>query len=60
MTVRWSDDDGKSWPGTRVLFSGHSAYSALAALNENEIGLLYERGEKSPYEMIAFERVTLD
>ena len=54
MTVRLSDDDGRTWTASRVLYEGPSAYSSLAALRDGRIGLLFEYGDKSPYERIAF------
>ncbi|MBI4606777.1 MAG: exo-alpha-sialidase [Planctomycetes bacterium] len=59
MTVRLSRDEGKSWPGSRLLHGGRAAYSALTPLPGGGIGCLYERGEKSPYETITFARFSL-
>jgi sialidase-1 len=56
MTVRLSRDGGRTWPVSRVIFAGPSAYSSLAVLRDRTIGLLYERGEKGPYERIMFAR----
>ncbi len=39
---------------------GSFGYSALAVLPDMTIGCLYERGEKSPYETIAFARLSLE
>jgi sialidase-1 len=60
MTVRLSRDEGKTWPVSRLLHAGPSAYSCLAALPDGRIGCLYERGEKSAYQTIAFASFTLD
>ena len=60
MTVRLSDDEGKTWPVARVLHEGPAAYSCLAVLPDGTIGCLYERGAKQPYETITFARFTLD
>jgi sialidase-1 len=54
MTVRLSDDEGQSWPVSRVVHEGPAAYSSLVVLPDGRIGLLYERGEKGPYERITF------
>lgn len=43
LTIRLSDDDGKTWPKSRLLCEGSSAYSSLAVLPSGEIGVLYER-----------------
>jgi sialidase-1 len=45
LTVRLSTDDGKSWPNSRLICEGSSAYSSLAVLPSGEIGLLYERDD---------------
>jgi sialidase-1 len=39
-----------------VLHEGPAAYSCLTVLPNGEVGCLYERGEKSPYDEIAFAR----
>jgi len=59
MTVRLSYDEGRSWPGSRLLHEGPAAYSGLCALPDQSIGNLYERGSQSPYETITFARFTL-
>jgi sialidase-1 len=56
MTLRISKDGGKTWPDSKVIYAGPSAYSSLAVLRGGSLGLLYERGEKSPYETITFTR----
>ncbi len=58
LTVRLSRDEGKSWPTAKVLHAGPAAYSCLTILPSGEIGCLYERGNKQPYEEIAFARFT--
>jgi sialidase-1 len=59
MTVRLSYDDGKTWPVSRLLHEGPSAYSALAVLPDGTIACLYERGEKRLYESIRLARFSL-
>jgi sialidase-1 len=54
MTVRISRDDGKTWSESKLIDAGPSAYSSLVALGRGEVGLLYEHGEKSPYERVTF------
>jgi len=54
MTVRVSYDEGVTWPASRTIYDGPAAYSCLTVLPDKTIGLLYERGEKRPYETIAF------
>lgn len=60
MTVRRSNDGGKTWPASRVLHAGPAAYSALADMPDGSVGCLYECGEASPYERIRFERFSAD
>jgi sialidase-1 len=60
MTVRVSDDEGATWAVSRVLHEGPAAYSSLVVLPDRTIGLLFERGDRSPYERITFARFTLE
>ncbi|MFF4953003.1 exo-alpha-sialidase [Streptomyces chattanoogensis] len=53
LTVRLSCDDGRSWPVSRVVTPGPSAYSTLTRLKDGTFGLLYESG---PYRKITFAR----
>lgn len=47
VTVRLSDDSGKTWAGKRTVEAGFSAYSDLAVLKDGTVLLFYERaGEK--------------
>ena len=60
MTVRMSEDEGATWPVSRVVHEGPAAYSSLVVLPDRSIGLLVERGDRSPYEKITFVRLTLE
>ena len=60
LTVRLSYNEGESWPISRVIHEGPAAYSSLLALPNRSIGVLFERGERSPYERITFARFTLE
>jgi sialidase-1 len=60
MMVRVSSDDGRTWPKGRVVHEGPAAYSGLTVLRDSAIGLVYERGDRSPYERVTFVRLTLD
>lgn len=57
LTLRASDDEGQTWPRSRMLHEGPSAYSCLAVLPSGELGCLYEGGVKEAYEKIIFVRV---
>ena len=59
LTVRFSEDDGASWPGSRVVHEGPAAYSSLAALSDGSVAVLFERGDRAPYERITFARLPL-
>ncbi len=57
MTIQCSLDDGVTWPYSRQVYSGSSAYSCLTKLGTNGVGLLYERDS---YGRITFDKFTLD
>jgi len=59
MTVRMSYDEGKTWPISKLLHEGPSAYSCLAVLPDGDIGCLYEGG-KTRYGEIVFARFSLE
>lgn len=59
MLVRLSQDGGATWPRAGLLHAGPAAYSALVVLPDGSVGCLYERGDKHPYETIAFARFSL-
>ncbi|NLP12153.1 exo-alpha-sialidase [bacterium] len=60
MTLRASNDDGKTWPVLHRLHAGPSAYSDLAVLADGRIACLYEAGVKSPYETISWHCLEAD
>ena len=57
LTVRASFGDGKTWPVSRQIEAGSSAYSSLAVLPEGHVGLLYERDD---YRKITYTDIMLD
>lgn len=57
MTVRLSDDGGKTWRANKRIYKGSAAYSCLATLPDQKIGLLYERDD---YRKITFTAFTVD
>ena len=59
LTVRLSYDEGKTWPISKVIAPGPSAYSCLTVLKDGTIGLIYENGRTSPYERLTFARFDL-
>ena len=60
MTVRVSEDEGASWPTSRIVHQGPAAYSSLVVLRDRSVGLLFERGDRSPYENITFVRFPIE
>ena len=60
MTVRLSYDEGETWPVSRLLYEGKSAYSSLAVLPDHTIACLYERREEPYSSSLYFARFTLD
>ncbi|XP_033119791.1 sialidase-1-like [Anneissia japonica] len=43
MTLRWSLDEGISWTGSLVVYSNNSEYSCLSPIDDNHVGLLFEK-----------------
>ncbi len=60
MTVWMSTDGAENWSHKRCVYEGPSAYSSLAADEEGNVYLLFERGESKLYESIALARFDLD
>ena len=54
LTLRFSCDDGATWPAAVVVDTGAAAYSTIATLPGGDVGVLYERGD---YEFLTFVRV---
>jgi sialidase-1 len=59
MTVRLSTDGGSTWPYSRCLHPGPSAYSCLALPPGGDVACLYEAGREHPYESIVLARFPL-
>jgi sialidase-1 len=59
MTVKVSEDGGRTWQVLRTVHAGPSAYSNLVDLGRNRVGLLYECGDRNPYESIAWTTISL-
>lgn len=56
-TVYASMDDGKTWPHWKTVYEGGFAYSCLTILPNDEIGILFEKGD---YKTISFITVSLE
>lgn len=59
MTVRVSYDECRTWPVSRVIHEGPSAYSTLAVTNEGTVLCFYERGDAGPYERMTVARFNI-
>jgi sialidase-1 len=55
MTLRLSENDGKSWKYSMVLHPGPSAYSDIAVIDKETIASFFEAGYAKPYEGIVFK-----
>jgi sialidase-1 len=60
MTVRASHDGGRTWPWSRVLHAGPSAYSSLAVLPDGRALCLFEAGDAHPYEAIVLREIGIE
>ena len=52
--------EGRTWPHSRALHQGPSAYSDLTVLADGTFACLYEAGAKHPYESIVFASIEFD
>lgn len=59
LTIKQSNDNGKSWTSLSVVYPGPSAYSDLLVFPDGDVGILYEYGVNNPYENIRFERLSV-
>ncbi|MHA1793929.1 MAG: sialidase family protein [Promethearchaeota archaeon] len=59
-TVRLSEDDGRTWPISRVLCSHYFSYSCLTTLQDGSIGCLFETHDTRKRMLLRFARFSLD
>ena len=59
VSVLLSTDEGATWPIRKTIFPGSSAYSSITVLPDGTMGIYYENGENSIYQMY-FVRFSLD
>lgn len=59
LTLFLSEDEGKTWPVSRVLCKGEAAYSEIVILPNGEIGIISEEKENPAYD-IYFTKVSLN
>ena len=53
MTLKSSSNSGATWTPVAQLTTGPSAYSCITPVGDRKVGVVYEKGEVSPYEKIA-------
>ena len=54
MTVKQSDDSGKTWRAVYRLSEFPAAYSDLLVLDNGDVAVFYETGEKTSYDTMTF------
>jgi sialidase-1 len=59
LTVRMSEDDCQTWPISRLLYEGHSAYSDLAVLDDGIVLCLFEADKYSKLILARFNEAWL-
>jgi len=59
MTIRLSNNSGKSWDSSLLIHAGPTAYSDMVMISDEQVGLFYEYGEESPYEKMGFVVIPL-
>ena len=59
LTVHLSRDGGKTWSVSKVIHEGLAAYSSMAVSSDGTVFVLYENGDKHPYEKISIARFHL-
>ncbi|AKJ13550.1 hypothetical protein ABB07_27015 [Streptomyces incarnatus] len=57
MAIRASTDGGTTWRTACTVDGLPAAYSDLVRVDADTVGLLYETGDFSAYETIAFRRI---
>lgn len=60
MTIRLSRDEGRTWPYRKAIHDGPAAYSCMAVLPDGVIGILYERGDDTPYRAVTFAKLSVE
>ena len=59
MTIKMSEDNGKSWEKEYQVYAGPSGYSDLVMIDKTKIAILYEGGVKRYTSGLAFEVIDL-
>ncbi|TWU18743.1 sialidase family protein [Allorhodopirellula heiligendammensis] len=58
LRVRFSTDETSTWQDGPLIYAGPAAYSDMVRLDAIRYGVLFEAGQRSPYESIVFVVVT--
>lgn len=58
LSIRISQDEGKTWPYIQTIHTGPGAYSSMVKL-PGQVGALYEAGVIDPYEAIIFHKLSV-
>jgi sialidase-1 len=59
LTIKCSKDEGHSWSAGQLVWAKSAAYSQLVSLSNSSVGVLFEKGNTSPYETISFATVSI-
>jgi sialidase-1 len=54
LTLRCSYDGGQTWPDAKLIWEGPSGYSDLCTMNDGRCAVLFEKGDQTYHESIAF------
>ena len=57
MTIKQSDDSGRTWHTVILLSEKPAAYSDMVVLGNGDVGIFYETGEEGPYEKMVFSLI---
>ncbi|WP_346237054.1 sialidase family protein [Niabella insulamsoli] len=60
MALKASRDNGQTWRTLATVFKGKAAYSDMVRVDENRVGIIFENGDKSPYDRISFTTLVLE
>ena len=56
LRVRLSLDEGRTWPKGKLIYIGSAAYSCMARLPDDRVGIIYERAN---YQRISFSTFSI-
>ena len=54
LMIKFSMDEGTTWPFSQMIYPGKAAYSSLAITADSMVACLFECGRESPYEEIRY------